>query len=76
MALVNQSESRNFSAVSAVNISEGTGTPVMFMNASYNGKDVNFSKNIQNLALYRENQETVDADYEQFQNYVLADIGE
>lgn len=72
--LVNKNESRNWSAVSAVNVSESSGDAVMYMNASYNGQDLNFSKNIQNMALYETNKETVDADYAQFEADVIASI--
>lgn len=72
--LVNRNESRNWSAVSAVNVSESSGDAVMYMNASYNGQDLNFSKNIQNMALYETNKETVDADYAQFEADVIASI--
>ena len=72
--LVNKNESRNWSAVSAVNVSESSGDAVMYMNASYNGTDLNFSKNIQNMALYETNKETVDADYAQFEQDVIDDI--
>lgn len=72
--LVNKNESRNWSAVSAVNVSESSGDAVMYMNASYNGQDLNFSKNIQNMALYETNKETVDADYAQFEQDVINDI--
>lgn len=76
MALVNQTETRNWSAISATNISGGTAEPIMYMNAAYNGRELNFSKNIQNIELYKTNQEMVDADYDEFQNYVLTEMGE
>jgi len=72
--LVNKNESRNWSAVSAVNVTDNTGDPVMYMNASYNGQDFNFSKNIQNIELYKTNKQAVDADYAQFEADVIASI--
>lgn len=74
--LVNKTVTRNWNAVSAVNVDNGTGDPVMYMNASYNGATVNFGKNIQSMELYIANKQTVDADYAQFEAEVLADIGE
>ena len=74
--LVNQNQSRNWSAISAVNVSEGRGDAVMSMNASYNGGTVNFAENIQNMELYLANKATVDADYATFKENVWADIGE
>ena len=74
--LVNKQKTRNWNAVSAVNVQNETGDPVMYMNASYNGVTVNFGKNIQNMELYTANKQTVDADYAQFEAEVLAEIGE
>ena len=74
--LVNKQKTRNWNAVSAVNVQNDTGDPVMYMNASYNNVTVNFGKNIQNMELYIANKQTVDADYAQFEAEVLADIGE
>ena len=68
--LVNKNETRNWSAVSAINISEGSGEPVMYMNATFNGREINFTKNIQNYDLYMANKEVVDADYAQFEKEV------
>lgn len=73
--LVNKNQTRNWSAVSAVNVSEGKGDAVMYMNASYNGKDLNFSKNIQNVELYKENKAAVDADYAEFEAEVESEVG-
>lgn len=75
MALVNRNETRNFNAVSAL-VDGNSGTPIMFMSASYNGKELNFTKNIQDLALYKENQQMVDKDYEDFQADVIEDIND
>lgn len=76
--LVNQNSSRNWNAVSAVNVDIETkqGTPVMYMNASYNGREVTFGQNIQNMDLYQANKVTVDKDFEDFKAGVLEDIGE
>lgn len=74
--LVNRNESRNWSAVSAVNVSEGSGDPVMYMNAAFNGKDLNFSKNIQNYELYKVYKDEADTDYETFEKDVYKEIGQ
>ena len=73
--LVNKSSTKNWSAVSAVNIVESSGDPVMYMNAAFNGKDLNFSKNIQNYELYKAHKDEVDADYDAFQDEVIKEIG-
>ena len=73
--LVNESSTRNWTAVSAIDVQQGTGVPVMYMNAVHNGKDLNFSQNIQNFALYKENKEEVDLDYENFKANVIKEIG-
>ena len=76
MALVNKQTSRNWSAVSAVNVHDNTGDPVMYMNASSNGNGVNFGESITDMELYLQNKATVDADYAAFKESVWADIGE
>lgn len=73
MALVNRNETRNFNAVSAL-VEGNSGTPIMYMNASYNGKELNFTKNIQDLELYKANQKMVDTDYANFQTDVIEEI--
>lgn len=74
--IVNKAETRNFSAVSAINISDGQATPILYMNASVNSnKEVNFSKNIRDFDLYKSNQEEADADWNEFQTYVISEIG-
>ena len=73
MALVNRSVTRNYEAVSAL-VEGNSGTPIMYMNASYNGNELNFTKNIQDIELYKDNQEMVDKDYEEFQAYVIEEI--
>jgi hypothetical protein len=72
--LVNKNTTQNWSAVSAINVSEGTGEPVMYMNAVFNGREISFSKNIQNYDLYVANKEVVDADYAQFEKDVEEDL--
>lgn len=72
--LVNKSVTQNWSAVSAINIAEGSGDPVMYMNATYNGREISFSKNIQNYDLYVANKDAVDADYAQFEKEVEESI--
>lgn len=62
-------ESHNFSANSEIE-----GNVVLYMSASVTGSNINFSQNIQNLELYVANKETVDADYADFQSYVLNKI--
>lgn len=62
-------ESHNFSANSEIE-----GNVVLYMSASVTGLNINFSQNIQNLELYVANKETVDADYADFQEYVLNKI--
>ena len=74
--LINQNETRNWTAVSAVNISGGTGDPVMYMNAAYNGKDLNMSKSITNQDLYRIHKQEVNKDYNDFETMVLEAIGD
>lgn len=74
--LVNKNSTKNWNAISAVNVVNGSGTPVMFMSANYGGTDVSFSKSIKDRGLYEENKQEVDADYESFEEEVLAEIGE
>lgn len=74
--LVNQNQTRNWTAISAVNVTGGTGDPVMYMNASYNGKDLNMSKSIQNHDLYKQYKDEVNADYNAFEQMVLDAIGD
>ena len=74
--LVNKNQTRNWSAVSAVNVIDGKGDPVMYMTASFNGKDLNVAKNIQNHDLYLKHRAEVDADYAAFENEVNEDIGD
>lgn len=69
--LVNKKETRNFQAVSATNVQDGTGTPIAYFNANYSGNDLAFNMNIVSFSLYKENKETVDADYETFKNEVI-----
>lgn len=69
--LINKSESRNFTATSSVN-----DVAIMYMSANYNGGNLGFNKNIQNLEAYKENRDEVDADYDTFQNEVIEAIGE
>ena len=75
--LARESETRNFGAVSVVNVKDGTGVPVMVMNASIaaDGK-VNFSNTISDSANYLANQEEVDADWSAFRAKVIKAISE
>lgn len=70
MAIVNKTESRNFSATSAID-----DTPVMYMNANYNESGgLSFNESIQNMTLYKANMATVDADYEEWKAEVKAEV--
>jgi len=69
--IVNETETRNFSAVSAVDIQNGQGTPVIYMNASYDvNSGLNFQKSIRDMNAYKENRDTCDSDWETFQKNV------
>lgn len=70
--LANRSESRNFNATSEV----GDVTIAAF-NASYNDntRQLIFSKSIIDLVKYKANAETVEADYTEFQDGVIGEIG-
>lgn len=73
--LVNQKEQRQFSSVSAVDVVDGTGTPVMYMMANYDGKQLTFSENIQDYELYKANKKEVEADQAEFKKYVMKQVG-
>lgn len=75
--LVRETETRNFSAVSAVDVKDGTGMPVMAMNASISadGK-INFSHTISDSANYLANQQEVDTDWESFRTKVIKAVSE
>lgn len=70
--LANRNESRNFNAVSEVN-----DAVIASFNASYNDGtgQLIFSKSIVDLTRYKANAETVEADYTEFQNGVIEEIG-
>ena len=70
--LARETETRNFGAASMVDVKDGTGVPVMFMQASIaaDGK-INFSNTINDAAKYLENKEEVDADWNAFQQKVI-----
>lgn len=73
--LVNQNHTQNFSAVSAIDVKDGTGQPVTVMNASINQNGViSFNQQIQNAELYSNNKEEADADYEAFREIVMGAI--
>jgi hypothetical protein len=64
--LVNQTHTQNFSGISAVNVKEGTGEPVLYMNASVDqNKNISFSEQIRNVDLYAKNKKEVDKDLKQ-----------
>ena len=71
MAVTNKTESRNFSATSAINE-----TTVMYMNASYNtsSNDLSFNQSIQNMELYRANKTVVDNDFDTWKDEVYTEI--
>lgn len=74
--LARETESRNFSAISVVDVKEdNTGVPVMYMNASLSadGK-LSFSNTIGDTSLYIRNKETVDKDWQEFQANVVTRI--
>lgn len=70
--LANRNESRNFNAVSEIN-----GEVIAGFNASYNSGNgmLNFAKSITNFAKYMANQTAVEADYTEFQEGVIEELG-
>lgn len=73
--LVNQNHTQNFSAVSAIDVKDGTGQPVVVMNASVNQNGViSFNQQIQNAELYNNNKGEADSDYESFRENVMKSI--
>lgn len=68
--IVNEIESRNFSAVSAVDVANGQGTPVVYMNANYDNSGLNFQKSIRDMDAYKVNRDICDSDWESFQKKV------
>lgn len=73
--IVNETESRNFSAVSAIDVANGQGTPIIYMNASYDRNNgLSFQKNIRDMTLYKENRDACDSDWETFQKNVEKSI--
>ena len=73
--LARETETRNFGAASMVDVKDGTGVPVMFMQASIaaDGK-INFSNTINDATMYIDNKEEVDADWNDFQKKVINTI--
>lgn len=70
--LVNETKVINMNAVSAIDVKEGTGKPVMYMNANIkaNGEySVNFT--ITDNALYEKNMEEADEDFANFKKQVI-----
>lgn len=72
--LVNRNETRNWTAISAVEGSNNKWEPVMYLNASYNGKDLNVQKSIQNGELYQQNKALVDGDFSTFEADVTNEV--
>ena len=69
--IVNESETRNFNAVSAVDVQNGQGKAVVYMNASYDkNSGLNFQKSIRDMDAYKTNRDTCDSDWETFQRNV------
>lgn len=70
--LARETETRNFGAASMVDVKDGTGIPVMIMQASIaaDGK-INFSNTINDATMYLDNKEEVDADWNDFQQKVI-----
>lgn len=76
--LAGQQESRNFNAISMVDMTQdGTGLPIMYMQAalSADGK-LSFSNTISDTNLYLKNKEAVDRDWQEFQTNVVKKIEE
>lgn len=72
--LVNRSETRNWTAISAVAVEGDKYEPVMYMNASYNDKDFNIQKSIKSMTLYLQNKTLVDNDFKAFEEDVTREI--
>lgn len=73
--IVNETENRNFNAVSAINVENGQATPIVYMAATYNqANGLSFSDSIQDVTLYKEHKAEADADREAFQTSVYTKI--
>ena len=73
--LVNVTKVINVSAVSALPTGSETADAIMYFGAAINRtNEVNFSKNITNIKLYKSNAEMCEKDYTEFQNMVLGMI--
>lgn len=70
--LLNQVKSMNFSAVSAINVEEGKGDPILYLNANINnGGDISFSEQIRDKDSYKNNIKIAEADRKTFQENVM-----
>ncbi len=71
MAIVNRTETRNFTAQSSIN-----SNAVMYMNSSYNSESgqLTFGESIQNMTLYKANKAAVDADYDEWKAEIEAEV--
>ena len=71
--LVNNQRTQNFNAVSAVNVVEGSATPVAYFNGSINNNgEVITNMQIRDMKLFEENKETVLADRDAFDEEVYS----
>ena len=70
--LANKNKSINYNAVSKID-----DIVVLYMNGSYNSEsgDLNFNQSIRNKALYLSNKDIVDADFENWKNEIVEEIG-
>lgn len=70
--LSNFTSTQNFNAVSVVDVKEGQGTPVMYMNGAIDATgNVSFSEQIRNIDLFKKNRAEVEKDQEEFKKRVL-----
>lgn len=73
--IVNETETRNFSAVSAIGLQNNQATPVVYMNASYDSKNgLSFSENIREPELYKQHKDEADTDIATFKASVQAKV--
>jgi hypothetical protein len=70
--LVNFTQTKNFNGVSAVDVVEGKGEPVMYMNGAIDASgNVSFSEQIRNIDLFKKHREEVEKDQAEFKKRVL-----
>lgn len=74
--LANFTKTQNFTGVSAVDVEEGKGTQVLYMNAAVSADGaVSFSEQIRNIDLYKAHKKEVDADLAAFKKAVFDSVG-